>query len=464
MRELEERLAQVETLLKGVNEAAAAAKDVPSVNHSNQATVELEQDGVYPFPPVGTVRTASDEMSPESSLPYVGPQLDRQPGAMGPDATDWQLMGLGMSEAPPPWNVIEELTEAYFDTTHHFVPILHPGRYRQAMYGGPYMQPPMCLQYTIWATAAHHHDKYKAYSDIFYRRARLYFEKDEMKGDGEFFVTIHHAQTLVLLSSYEAKRMLFTRAAMNTAKCVRLINMMGLERLDRAEDQTSLSMTLQPPKTWAEKEERRRTFWGAFAIDAHASVSTGWPSLINSSEIQTRLPASEDAFASSREETAPFLEEVYDGAHYSSFASTIVSCNIFKSILQHVHHPKASDRPDDIFEGRFWERHREFDNMLLSLVMFVPPALKLHAGQKDAAAIYLNLNLHASIICLHHAAIEQVEKYKLSDSVREASELRMKTSADEIASIAKMAASMTQAFKSPLCSLSFYTADRKSVV
>lgn len=49
------------------------------------------------------------------------------------------------------------------------------------MYGGPYMQPPMCLQYIIWAMAAHHDDKYSAYSDIFYRRARLYFEKDEMK-------------------------------------------------------------------------------------------------------------------------------------------------------------------------------------------------------------------------------------------------------------------------------------------
>ena len=140
---------------------------------------------------------------------------------------------------------------------------------------------------------------------------------------------MQHAQTLTLLASYEAKRMLFTRAAMNTAKCVRLINMMGLEKLD-AVDQGNLSLTLQPPESWLEKEERRRTFWGAFAIDAHASVSTGWPSLINSSEVQTRLPCSEEAFASGREESAPFLEEVFDGAEYSSFASTIVSCHIFK--------------------------------------------------------------------------------------------------------------------------------------
>lgn len=260
-------------------------------------------------------------------------------------------------------------------------------------------------------------------------------------------MTIQHAQTLTLLATYEAKRMLFTRAAMNTAKCVRLINMMGLEKLDSAEEH-SLSLTLQPPKSWVEKEERRRTFWGAFAIDAHASVSTGWPSLINSNEIQTRLPCTEDAFTSSREESAPFLEEVFDGAEYSGFASTIVSCNIFKRILNHVHHCKPSDRPDDVYQGRFWERHREFDNMLLSLLMFLPPSLKLYSGQKDAAAIYLNLNLHASVICLHHAAIDQAEKHKLTDAIKQASESRMKSSANEIANIAKMAAHMTQAFVS----------------
>lgn len=241
--------------------------------------------------------------------------------------------------------------------------------------------------------------------------------------------------------------MLFTRAAMNTAKCVRLINMMGLEKMDDGSG-SKMAPTIQPPKSWVETEERRRTFWGAFAIDAHASVSTGWPSLINSADIATRLPSSEDAFASGKEETAPYLEEVFDGAEYSSFASTLVSCNVFKSIINHVHRPKPNDRPEDMFQGAFWERHREFDNMLLSLLMFLPSSLKLHSGQRDVAAIYLNLNLHASVICLHHAAIEQAEKHNLNASIKQASVARLRSSATEIANIAKIAAHMTQYFVS----------------
>lgn len=77
--------------------------------------------------------------------------------------------------------------------------------------------------------------------------------------------------------------MLFTRAAMTSAKCIRLVQMMGLDRLDGERD--DLPPTLIPPTTWVEMEERRRTFWAAFSIDAHASISTGWPSLINSNDV-----------------------------------------------------------------------------------------------------------------------------------------------------------------------------------
>lgn len=31
--------------------------------------------------------------------------------------------------------------------------------------------------------------------------------------------------------------------------------------------------------------ERRRVFWGAFAIDSHASISTGWPCLIDPDDV-----------------------------------------------------------------------------------------------------------------------------------------------------------------------------------
>lgn len=75
---------------------------------------------------------------------------------------------------------------------------------------------------------------------------------------------------------------------MTSAKCVRLVQMMGLERLDGDPDE--IPPSLGPALSWAEFEERRRVFWGAFAIDSHASISTGWPCLMNSDDVSRSNP------------------------------------------------------------------------------------------------------------------------------------------------------------------------------
>jgi hypothetical protein len=96
-------------LLKGVNDAAAAsgAPDAQPRTGHQQATVELEQDESPIFPAQGTVRTASEDLSPDA-VPFTEPVFNL-PKSTGTDSSDWQLMELGLSEAPPPWEVIEEL-------------------------------------------------------------------------------------------------------------------------------------------------------------------------------------------------------------------------------------------------------------------------------------------------------------------------------------------------------------------
>lgn len=110
----------------------------------------------------------------------------------------------------------------------------------------------------------------------------------DVQGYGEHFITLFHAQAYAILASFEAKKMLFTRAALTTAKCVRLVQMMGLDSLDG--DKDDIPPTLAPPTSWVELEERRRTFWGAYAIDSHASISTGWPSLIQCDDVSSSPP------------------------------------------------------------------------------------------------------------------------------------------------------------------------------
>ncbi|KAI8649073.1 Zn(2)-C6 fungal-type domain-containing protein [Fusarium keratoplasticum] len=374
--------------------------------------------------------------------------LDSPTQAISPDIT----------EPLPPHEIIDDLNMAFFTTYYPSMPIVHPRRYTQAINSEPSAKPPMWLQYAIWATAAIGHNKYNKYHESFYRRARQCLEVDEMKSCYEQFVTIQHVQAWTLIALYETKTMIFTRSIMSAARSVRLCQMMGLDRIDG--DPHVLSYSLSPPLTWTELEERRRAFWGAFSIDAYARISTGCPSLIDINDVAVRLPASENAFMLDQKEEAPFLHEGIKGAEYSGFAGTVIACQIFKSILRHIHRAEPSERADDIINDPFWVRHRELDDILSKNFIFLPNNLGMPLNTNDPAVACTHLDLRASIICLHHAAVEKCEKHGLPDSIKQTSIARLQTTAQEVVNIVRLVSHAVSLFKNPLCALALYLATR----
>lgn len=122
------------------------------------------------------------------------------------------------------------------------------------------------------------------HQDIFYRRARKYIELDEMKGQGEAFVSLAHAQTWTLICAYEFKMKYFPRAWMSVGRASRMALMMGLNRVDGIG--LDVKQCLPPPRDWTEREERRRTFWMAYCVDRYASIGTGWPMAIDERDVR----------------------------------------------------------------------------------------------------------------------------------------------------------------------------------
>lgn len=157
------------------------------------------------------------------------------------------------------------------------MPIVHPGRYVQAFYSAPHLRPPMALQYAIWTMATTGHDKFASYHDAFHRRCRHYLQEDEMRvltppplfmteyytnylqGDGEHFLTVAHAQAWAIMATDEARGMHFTRAAMSAARCIKLLQMMGLHRLDDPVAEFEMAPTIAPPRDWTELEGEKKT-------------------------------------------------------------------------------------------------------------------------------------------------------------------------------------------------------------
>ncbi|KAI9849484.1 MAG: hypothetical protein M1837_004104 [Sclerophora amabilis] len=454
---LEKRLAHVESQLKSQDPSETAVNEAASMFPSNGEGSVLAQAGFNSAEPINFNFQGQDIntgifQDPEYSTASPQPLLGSMHG--------WELNSLGVDEPLPPPHIIQDLTDIYFQKVHRSVPMIHPERFRAALKLPPQAQPPICLRYAMWCFAASVTDNYLEVQDHFYQRARKYIELDEMKGHGESLINIAHSQCWSLLATYEFKMMYFPRAWMSTGRGIRLAQMMGLHRLDG--NGLDVKQCLALPKDWTEKEERRRTFWMAFCSDRYASVGTGWPMTVDEKDVLTNLPSTEEAFEKSKPQGTKSLKDALSPSgptNLSPFAGVVLMACLFGRNLTHLHRPDADERDDDL-NGEFWKRHRNMDNILANTSLNLPDHLRLPVGLQDPHIVFTNMNIHASTICLHQAAIFKADKHGLSDRVSSESRERCLSAAIEITSIMKRICHLDLSGVNPFIAFCLYVAAR----
>ncbi|KAJ5606171.1 hypothetical protein N7510_008952 [Penicillium lagena] len=437
VKQLEARLAQVETLLKGQDpDTTQRALPVPQP-HDNAFTAPLNEDSFISLPDISGLAGEMD-----GSMPTSNAASTSQP------------------EPLPTQDVIDELDYIYFEKVHPILPIIHRPRYYAALNLAPHMRPPICLRYMMWCHAASVSDKYHFLHVHFYNRARKYADMDEMKGFGENVVSVRHCQTWILIGTYEFRMIYFPRAWLSVGKAARLALMMGLNRLDG--ESLDVKQTILPPRDWTDREERRRTFWMAFCTDRYASIGTGWPMLIDEQDIMTNLPASEESFVKSKPQRTLRLADILAGegvTTLSPFGCVVVLASLFGKNFLHIHRPSPQDNDHDL-NGEFWKRHRSHDNILLHIALSLPDHLRLPSGMEDVNVIFANMSIHTSTICLHQAAIFKAEKNKMPNQIITESKRRCLVAANQISSTMKMISHMDLTNLNPFMSFCLYISAR----
>lgn len=445
---LEARLKQVENLLE--------TRDVPSGAAPPQ---EPDTDKIMlPAEQIPASTAMNMNLDPSFNDPTLigGTTFDFNSSEDFP----WEMIGLGLEEALPTQDAIDELNEIYFSKIHPSLPMIHRARFLLSMDLAPHMRPAVCLRYAMWCHAATITPKYEQLAEHFYQRARKYAEQDEMKGHGESMITLGHCQAWTLLACYEFRQIYFPRAWMSIGRASRLALMMGLHRQDRVG--LDVKQTLPPPRDWTDREERRRTFWMAFCQDRYASIGTGWPMVMDEQDILTNLPASEDAFNRGNPEQTAQLSDILAGLGtdtISSFSGVILLATLYGRNLTHLHRPSDDDNDHDL-NGAFWKRHRQLDNIILNISLTMPAALRLPVALSDANAVFCNMNVHTAAICLHQAAIFKADKHKLPAQISAESKRRCIVAADQITNIMKMICHMDLSLMNPFLAFCLYVAAR----
>jgi len=458
VKELEARLKQVETLLTSQGDDVSPPQPAPLEQQQQSFTSSTKGMSMFSTPSMNA--DSMGGMAQDANMIDPNLNLGSNFGMGGIEDFNWDMISLGLEEPLPPQDVMDELYNVYFEKVHPSLPMIHRPRFMASLNMPTNQRPPVCLRYIMWAHACAMLPQYKTSAEQFYQKARKYIEQDQMKGHGESFISVPHAQAFILIGTYEFKTMYFPRAWMTCGLATRIAQLMGLHRQDRVG--LDVKQTMAPPKDWIEREERRRTFWMAYCQDRYASIGTGWPMAIDERDILTNLPASDEAFLTGKAEPTPALQDVLAGegtSGLSSFAGVCLLATLFGRNLTHLHRPADDDNDHDL-NGEFWKRHRSIDNILLNTSLSLPAHLRLPYGLNDPNIIFANMNIHTSTICLHQAAIFKADKHRLAAQIGAESKRRCIVAADQITNIMKMCSHQDLSQLNPFIAFCLYVAAR----
>lgn len=96
----------------------------------------------------------------------------------------------------------------------------------------------------------------------------------------------------------------------------------------------------------------------------------------------------------------------------SLFAANATIAALFGRTLTHLHRKdlsyegNSSNQDDDTF----WRRHRYLDTVLLHTLQYLPDDLRIRSGISSPQIVLLHINIQASTICLHQAAVFRAQK------------------------------------------------------
>ncbi|KAL7919981.1 hypothetical protein ACQKWADRAFT_299822 [Trichoderma austrokoningii] len=426
--ELETRLANLESIVQ-------SSRDERAQHTSNN------DDDITILP-----HESIDHVASRENLP-LNFETDTGPSSPPP-------IGTSSFGQAPDTGCLDDLTKIYFDKLHYGAPMLRRSRF--VSQGLPSdTRPPIYLRYIIAALAACIVKNYHSLALTLYHQAKICIEKEELKDFRPQPVTIAQAQFWCLVANFESQQMLFSRASTSLCRSFRIAQMLCLHQLD-----AKMSRNEMETKNRPELEEARRTWWVIFCSDRFVSGSTGWPAMINDDDILTFLPASEEAFECGMGESTGFLGNVLQEGckKYSSFAGRVLAAHLFYKSAKHVAGYVLDEHVADIRNGAFWTRHTMIDNDLATLLMRLPDNLQLPQSLQCQNALFTNLMIHTTIICLNRAAIRETRRLALSPHLMNRSQARLLSAAEEIFNILREISDMDTAFSNPLLAYCAYVA------
>lgn len=197
-----------------------------------------------------------------------------------------------------------ELDQLYFDRVQSSVPVLHQRRYLSWSRQDGKSVAQTALQYAVWMLAALVSPQSHTLYERLYDAAKRHVEISTKSSDANINTPqdIELVQAIILLSTYESMRGFYDMAWMSAGRALRMVQAMGLNKVDGAAQNPFLDQ-----QDFIEKEELRRTFWMTYLLNNMFAIRGNWPAALRHNMIQTRLPMPESDFQNEQPAQTDFL-------------------------------------------------------------------------------------------------------------------------------------------------------------
>lgn len=215
----------------------------------------------------------------------------------------------------------------------------------------------------MWTLAVSTSSQFQYIQDDLYAYTRLMIDSLELESLQADSIQIEQVQAWALLAIYEFMRVGYRRGWMSAGKCFRFAVLMKLHNVDGRD---GIAATTLQSLSWAEIEERRRTFWMAYTIDRIISLLDQLPLTFDQHVILTRLPAPENEFQSDVPVVMEFLSDLQHDSEPktpSTFTESIRLVTICGQSLSHQQQGTV-EHTHGWISLDFWDRQQKLDATL----------------------------------------------------------------------------------------------------
>ncbi|KAK4498657.1 hypothetical protein PRZ48_009167 [Zasmidium cellare] len=286
--------------------------------------------------------------------------------------------------------------QLFLERVHPVLLLHHRRRYASWANSDTKTKAQEALQMTLWTLVSAQSVRLSHSSPMLYSQARAALSAWQTAGHGgSVSIDVAWIQAHVVIAIYEALCMDLQLAGMTLTYCLRLMQVQQWHRLDADES------CLAHGESLIDKEEKRRTFWLAFALDRFISLACRLPVTLSDEVIFTRLPASEHDFQSmdmAFVAPMPFASEALkcpESTQFSPLAEMAAQAVIAGRGLAQLqtHHGFDNPRPD---YGDVGQRRRCLRNLISAHV----DSVQLHDEDRGPIGIFNTMLTQMNVLCL----------------------------------------------------------------